>query len=608
MFRRGSEEDAHECLRFILERMHEACLGKKHNSDSPKKKITIDQEMETFIYRTFGFKTVSCVHCTSCGHNSLTYDPALDISLDVKGIESISDSFQRFYKADVLKGDNKYLCDGCKKRVIAKKFSRICTAPRILTIHLKRFSFSMFGPTKYQKFVEFKPRFSLEINGLNYVYDLYGVLVHSGVASMGHYFSFMKSPSGKWYLFDDESVRSVNLSTVLKQNAYILFYAQSPSSMATPSPLPSIPAVRLPDDDIDIYSTEKPKKVKHEVIDLEKENVNKDAKRLNVTRESEIKHKAEESTKRKTEEIECIEIDDKENDETDNVVIDIDDDDEEEEKDGKKTKEEKGTTVAEKGSNRVVITANTLKQQKLIVSKRRKQLVFKEEVLKQTITKKPVEETQSIQPLKKKPKLSTYNEDKLKEDEDTKEEESIREMVVEQQQQQQQPKKSAWKLKDEERELKKALTKKELYSGSRSQFGENVEKWDEEQNEAPDTREKELSKLIPRIHGPSKWDEDYDAPKAQKKKKKVDALGKDHSKTFDELQRSRDASRRDPKRFDKMAPGKRQAKINRREKQDKKQFRKFNNNNKNNNRYHHKGNNGGRRFNNKNKHFNNNKH
>ena len=628
MFRRGSEEDAHECLRFILERMQESCLGKKSHSE-PAKKFTMEQEMETFIYRTFGFKTVSCVHCTSCGHNSLTFDPALDVSLDVKGVASVSDSFRHFYKADVLSGDNKYLCDGCKRRVVAKKFSRLCTAPRVLTIHLKRFSFSAFGPTKYQKFVEFKPRFSLEINGLNYVYDLYGVLVHTGVASMGHYFSFMKSPGGKWYLFDDEDVKSVNLSTVLKQNAYILFYAQSPSSMATPSPLPSIPSVPLPEDDIDIFGTNENKKKTREVISVDESESENENKNENVDDEMEsersedevVEIKASEFTTKHKEMIEKIEkIEKKEkieikpkekksdnikkDNEKNEMIVEKKDHEEEEEED------------EEEESKKVKITAQNQPQKKIVVSKRKK-LIFKEATIAAPAKQPSPKPSPALPPLKKKVKLASYNDEKLNEDESTQPRPSEhapngndsdndneigkvapRETPLEQ------PRKSAWKLKSEERQLKKANTIKELYSGSRTQFGEKVGKWDDEENgegkgeNAPvDTRERDLARLVPRVQGPSKWDEDYDAPKPQKKKKKADALGKDHSKTFDEMQRSKDAKRRDPGRFDKMAPGKKQARINKREKQDKRDSRRFNKKFSNDHHGHgrggHKGNNGG---------------
>lgn len=43
-------------------------------------------------------------------------------------------------KADELKGDNKYLCDGCKKKVNALKSTSVETAPRILIADFVRYN------------------------------------------------------------------------------------------------------------------------------------------------------------------------------------------------------------------------------------------------------------------------------------------------------------------------------------------------------------------------------------------------------------------------------------------------------------------------------------
>lgn len=34
----------------------------------------------------FGGGLMSCVHCQSCGHDSITYDPAMDISLEINKV------------------------------------------------------------------------------------------------------------------------------------------------------------------------------------------------------------------------------------------------------------------------------------------------------------------------------------------------------------------------------------------------------------------------------------------------------------------------------------------------------------------------------------------
>jgi hypothetical protein len=56
---------------------------------------------------------------------------------------------------------------------------------------------------------------------------LFGVLVHSGSSSnSGHYFSYVKTATGMWYEMDDDNVSPVSEKVVLKQKAYLLFYAR----------------------------------------------------------------------------------------------------------------------------------------------------------------------------------------------------------------------------------------------------------------------------------------------------------------------------------------------------------------------------------------------
>ena len=59
------------------------------------------------------------------------------------------------------------------------------------------------------------------------MYDLYGVLVHAGNSSnSGHYYCFTKTATGTWCEMDDEDINPVSEKVVLKQQAYLLFYAR----------------------------------------------------------------------------------------------------------------------------------------------------------------------------------------------------------------------------------------------------------------------------------------------------------------------------------------------------------------------------------------------
>jgi ubiquitin carboxyl-terminal hydrolase 36/42 len=61
-------------------------------------------------------------------------------------------------------------------------------------------------------------------------YDLYAVLVHAGRSTdSGHYYAYVKSPAGKWFLMNDEDVSPVHKKVVLSEKAYMVFYKQRDS-------------------------------------------------------------------------------------------------------------------------------------------------------------------------------------------------------------------------------------------------------------------------------------------------------------------------------------------------------------------------------------------
>lgn len=61
----------------------------------------------------------------------------------------------------------------------------------------------------------------------SHTYDLTSVLVHAGHSvHAGHYYCYVKAPNNVWHRMDDESVSAAKLSTVLKQQAYILMYTR----------------------------------------------------------------------------------------------------------------------------------------------------------------------------------------------------------------------------------------------------------------------------------------------------------------------------------------------------------------------------------------------
>ncbi|GAC99907.1 ubiquitin carboxyl-terminal hydrolase 2 [Pseudozyma hubeiensis SY62] len=182
---------------------------------------------------------------------------------------SIEDCMDEFTREEQLGEDDPWYCPPCKEfRQATKKFD-LWKAPDILVVHLKRFSAGRHSRDKLNMLVDF-PLEGLDLtdrvegtqalrrvqeeakesgeelsesmlgSGIlrplednddavavdRPIYDLYAVDNHFGGLGGGHYTAFAKSPAdGKWYEFDDSSVRPVaNSEAVKSSSAYLLFY------------------------------------------------------------------------------------------------------------------------------------------------------------------------------------------------------------------------------------------------------------------------------------------------------------------------------------------------------------------------------------------------
>ncbi|KAM9167178.1 LOW QUALITY PROTEIN: ubiquitin carboxyl-terminal hydrolase 42-like, partial [Mergus octosetaceus] len=187
-FRFGSQEDAHEFLRYTVDAMQEACLNGSTELDRSSQATTI-------IHQIFGGFLRSRVKCLNCKAVSDTYEAFLDITLDIKAVSSVSRALELFVKAEELDGENCYKCSECKKMVPASKRFTIHRSSKVLTISLKRFA--DFTGGKINK--EVKPEY-LDLRaymsqsmGEPLLYALYAVLVHHGVnCHSGHYICYVK--------------------------------------------------------------------------------------------------------------------------------------------------------------------------------------------------------------------------------------------------------------------------------------------------------------------------------------------------------------------------------------------------------------------------------
>lgn len=146
----------------------------------------------------------------------------------------LKDCITQFTNVERLGTNDPWYCSKCKKHQQATKKFDIWSLPKVMIIHLKRFSFSRSWRDKIDTLVEF-PVKNLDMseyvlnpaqkNAKKLTYDLIGVANHYGGLGGGHYTAYaMNSVQDSWYSFDDAMVTPTSSSNVVTRNAYVLFY------------------------------------------------------------------------------------------------------------------------------------------------------------------------------------------------------------------------------------------------------------------------------------------------------------------------------------------------------------------------------------------------
>ncbi|XP_047577361.1 ubiquitin carboxyl-terminal hydrolase 40 isoform X5 [Lutra lutra] len=147
----------------------------------------------------------------------------LDLTVAVKNVSGLEDAlWTMFVEEEVFDCDNLYHCGTCDRLVKATKSAKLRKLPPFLTVSLLRFNFDFVKRERYKETSCYT--FPLRINlkpfceqsdsdDLEYVYDLFSVIIHKGGCYGGHYHVYIKDVDhlGNWQFQEEESKPVVNL-------------------------------------------------------------------------------------------------------------------------------------------------------------------------------------------------------------------------------------------------------------------------------------------------------------------------------------------------------------------------------------------------------------
>ncbi|TFB05011.1 Ubiquitin carboxyl-terminal hydrolase 21 [Trichoderma ghanense] len=207
------QQDVQELSRKLMERMEEKMKGTK---------------AENVLPELFSGKIKTYISCINVPYESKRIEDFWDIQLNVSGNKNLLESFQDYIQVEKMDGENQYFAGDQYKLQDANKGVIFCSFPDVLNLQLKRFEYDIQRDMmmkindryEFPEVFDASPYLMEEADRSEpWIYQLHGVLVHSGDLNAGHYYAFIKPTKDGWfYKYDDDKVTKATLREVLEEN------------------------------------------------------------------------------------------------------------------------------------------------------------------------------------------------------------------------------------------------------------------------------------------------------------------------------------------------------------------------------------------------------
>jgi len=250
----NEQQDSHEFMMMLFDKLHHdlnihakdksrLTNGNSNNDDSnmnvPRSALAFQfwrrhlESNKSIISDLFEGIFMSTLTCSFCKGQSNTFEVFNCLSLPIPSETRchLKDCLNHFSNPERI--DAAWECPRCKQKREADKKIVICKLPKILIVHLKRFSLEGRWRSKLQTVVDF-PLSDMNVEYTNVLpqsaygpkstYNLCAVVNHYGHLDGGHYTAFCRLQNRQWYKFDDSNVSEMSGADVCGQSAYILFY------------------------------------------------------------------------------------------------------------------------------------------------------------------------------------------------------------------------------------------------------------------------------------------------------------------------------------------------------------------------------------------------